>query len=218
MSFTHDSAIHKLGIPIALAVPFRCQLVKLQDTDRVVLVEAISQIKNLFKQRGHQAYGEGVTELQHALQAAHLAVLDNAPDHLIVAALLHDIGHLLHGLPEDIAKKGVDGHHEQIGEKWLKQRFDPEISQPVRLHVTAKRYQCTVNPDYLEQLSPASTKSFVLQGGKMDGNEITTFESNPFFKDALELRTWDDNAKNPKMKTPPLEHYLPLVQVALVSG
>ena len=184
----------------------------------MVLVDAISQIKDFFKQRGHQAYGEGVTELQHALQAAHLAELDNAPDHLIVAALLHDIGHLLHGLPEDVAEQGIDGLHEQIGEKWLKQCFGPEISQPVRLHVTAKRYQCTVNPDYLEQLSPASTKSFILQGGKMDEDEITAFERNPFFKDALQLRTWDDNAKNPKATTPLLEHYLPLIKAALVSS
>ena len=184
----------------------------------MVLVDAIGQIQDLFKQRGHQAYGEGVTELQHALQAAYLAELDDAPDNLIVAAALHDIGHLLHGLPEDVAEQGINGHHEQVGEKWLKQHFGPEISQPVRLHVTAKRYQCTVNPDYLEQLSPASTKSFVLQGGKMDEDEINDFERNPFFKDALQLRTWDDNAKNPKAATPLLEHYLPLIKAVLVSS
>jgi len=184
----------------------------------MVLVDAIGQIQDLFKQRGHQSYGEGVTELQHALQAAYLAELDDAPDNLIVAAALHDIGHLLHGLPEDVAEQGINGHHEQVGEKWLKQHFGPEISQPVRLHVTAKRYQCTVDPDYLEQLSPASTKSFALQGGKMDEDEINDFERNPFFKDALQLRTWDDNAKNPKATTPLLEHYLPLIKAAFVSS
>ena len=178
----------------------------------------INEIRSFFDQRGHLAYGEGVTELQHALQTASLAERDDAPNNLIVAALLHDIGHLLHGLPEDVAEQGIDGLHEQIGEKWLKQRFGPEISQPVRLHVTAKRYQCTVNPDYLEQLSPASTKSFVLQDGKMDEDEITAFERNPFFKDALQLRTWDDNAKNPKATTPLLEHYLPLIKAVLVSS
>ena len=193
-------------------------LVKSQDTDRLVFVNATGEIEGLFKRRGHQAYGEGVTELQHALQSAHLAKTDDAPDHLIVTALLHDIGHLLHGLPEDMAEQGVDAHHEQIGEKWLNKWFGSKISRPVGLHVTAKRYQCTVNLDYLEQLSSASAKSFILQGGKMSGNKIRAFEEDPFFNEALQLRTWDDHAKDPEMETPPLEHYLPLVQVALVSG
>ena len=176
------------------------------------------QIRNLFSEWGHLAYGEGVSELQHALQAASLAQKDNAPNSLIVAALLHDIGHLLHGLSEDVAEQGIDGHHERIGEKWLEKYFGPEISQPVLLHVAAKRYQCTVNPDYLAQLSPASAKSFILQGGKMSEAETRAFEKNPFFKNALQLRTWDDNAKDPEMETPLLEHYLPLVKAALVSS
>ena len=176
------------------------------------------QIRDLFSERGHLAYGEGVSELQHALQAASLAQKDNAPNSLIVAALLHDIGHLLHGLSEDVAEQGIDGHHERVGEKWLEKYFGPEISQPVRLHVAAKRYQCTVNPDYLAQLSPASLKSFTLQGDKMNGDEVSAFEKNPFFKNALQLRTWDDNAKDPEMETPLLEHYLPLVKAALVSS
>ena len=176
------------------------------------------QIRDLFSERGHLAYGEGVSELQHALQAASLAQKDNASHNQIVAALLHDIGHLLHGLPEDVAEQGIDGHHERIGEKWLEKYFGAEISQPVRLHVAAKRYQCTVNPGYLAQLSPASAKSFILQGDKMNGDEVSAFEKNPFFKNALQLRTWDDNAKDPEMKTPLLEHYLPLVKAALVSS
>ena len=137
---------------------------------------------------------------------------------LIVAALLHDFGHLLHRLSEDVAEQGIDGHHERLGEKWLEKYFGPEVSQPVRLHVAAKRYQCTVNSDYLAQLSPASVKSFILQGDKMNKDEVSAFEKNPFFKNALQLRTWDDNAKDPEMETPPLEHYLPLVKAALVSS
>jgi len=178
----------------------------------------IKEIRNLFDQRGHLAYGEGISELQHALQAASLAQKDNAPNSLIVAALLHDIGHLLHGLSEDVAEQGINGHHERIGEKWLENYFGPEISQPVRLHVAAKRYQCTVNPDYLAHLSPASAKSFILQGGKMSEAETRAFEEDSFFNEALQLRTWDDLAKDPKMETPPLEYYLPLVKAALVSS
>ena len=177
----------------------------------------VNQIRDLFDQRGHLAYGEGVTELEHALQAAHLAEKENAPNNLIVAALLHDIGHLLHELPENIAEQGIDARHEEIGKRWLERYFGPEVSQPVSLHVEAKRYQCTVKPDYLNQLSAASVKSFTLQGGKMTGDETRAFEENPFFSEALLLRKWDDNAKDPKMKTPLLDHYLPLVQIALVS-
>ena len=178
----------------------------------------INHIQELFHKSGHLAYGEGVTELQHALQTAQLAEQDEAPDTLVTAALLHDVGHLLHGLPEDVAEQGIDGRHERIGEKWLARHFGPEVTQPVRLHVDAKRHQCTVHPEYLEQLSPASAKSFELQGGKMNAEELAALEQNPFFKPALRLRKWDDQAKNPEKVTPDLEHYLPSVKGALVSA
>jgi len=180
-------------------------------------MKPINQIRDLFYKKGHLAYGEGVTELEHALQAAQLAEKDNAPNNLIAGALLHDIGHLLHELPEDIAEQGIDARHEEIGKRWLERYFAPEVSQPVSLHVEAKRYQCTINPDYLAQLSAASAKSYILQGGKMTEDEIRAFEKNPFFSEALQLRTWDDEAKDPELKTPTLDHYLPLVQIALVS-
>jgi len=96
--------------------------------------------------------------------------------------------------------------------------FGPEVTQPVRLHVDAKRHQCTVHPEYLEQLSPASAKSFELQGGKMNAEELASFEQNPFFELALQLRQWDDQAKDPEKATPDLEHYLPLVKGTLVSA
>jgi phosphonate degradation associated HDIG domain protein len=178
----------------------------------------INHIQELFHKSGHLAYGEGVTELQHALQAAQLAEQDEAPDTMVTAALLHDVGHLLHGLPEDVAEQGIDGRHERIGEKWLARHFGPEVTQPVRLHVDAKRHQCTVHPEYLEQLSPASAKSFELQGGKMNADELAAFEQNPFFKPALRLRKWDDQAKDPEKATPDLEQYLPLVKGTLVSA
>ena len=95
--------------------------------------ETIHQIQKLFQENGHLAYGEGVTELQHALQAAQLAEQDKAPDTLVTAALLHDVGHLLHGLPEDVAEQGIDNRHECIGENWLARHFGPEATLPVRL-------------------------------------------------------------------------------------
>src|SRR5215467_6081740 len=94
------------------------------------------QIASLFNTHGHNAYfGEGVSQLEHALQTAWLAERAKAGPALVVAALLHDIGHLVHGLPEDIADRGVDGHHEGAGAAWLQSHFGPEVTEPVRLHV-----------------------------------------------------------------------------------
>src|SRR5215472_16930409 len=106
----------------------------------------VDEIFELFSTRGSAAYfGEPVSQREHALQAAHLAETEGAVDSLVVAALLHDIGHLLHDLPEDIADQGADAHHEDVGHDWLARYFGPEITEPVRLHVEAKRYLCQVD-------------------------------------------------------------------------
>jgi predicted HD phosphohydrolase len=103
------------------------------------------EVRDLFQQRGGELYfGESLSILEHSLQAAGLAKQADAAPHLVVAALLHDVGHLLHGMPEDIAGQGIDGRHEMAGEAWLRLRFGPEISEPVRLHVDAKRYLCFI--------------------------------------------------------------------------
>ena len=96
--------------------------------------------------------------------------------------------------------------------------FSDEVSGAVGLHVDAKRHQCTVHPEYLEQLSPASAKSFELQGGKMNADELAAFEENPFFELALQLRQWDDHAKDPDLQSPPLEHFFPAIENALSSA
>ena len=97
-----------------------------------------------------------MSQNEHALQAALLAEKSGAKPALIAAALLHDIGHLLHELPEDIAEQGVDTQHEALGSAWLSQHFGPEVSESVRLHVAAKRYLCRVEPAYFDALSEAS--------------------------------------------------------------
>lgn len=170
------------------------------------------EITAIFAEKGKSAYfGEPVSQLEHALEAAQFAARDKAPDELIVAALLHDIGHLVHELPEDIADQGIDARHEQIGESWLAQRFGPEIFEPVRLHVAAKRYLCATNPEYLSRLSPASVQSLHLQGGPMSAQEVAQFETNPHFRDAVRLRLWDDQAKIPAYPTAELESYRELI-------
>jgi gamma-butyrobetaine dioxygenase len=168
----------------------------------------VETIEELFARWGATAYhGEDVSQAEHALQAADLAAREGAPDRLVVAALLHDIGHLLDGQDEDLAHRGVDGRHEEAGCAWLAQHFGPEITEPIRLHVAAKRYLCAVSPSYHDGLSPASRLSLSVQGGAMSNAERAAFERNPAHSDAVRLRHWDDTAKVPGLEVPGLGHY-----------
>jgi phosphonate degradation associated HDIG domain protein len=170
------------------------------------------RIVEIFEARGGDAYfGEPVSQLEHALQAAHHAARDAAPDWLVVAALVHDIGHLLHDLPEHVADLGIDARHEDIGHAWLAQHFGPEVTAPVRMHVDAKRYLCATDPAYLSLLSPASVESLQLQGGPFTDAEAYAFEQRPFAREAVRLRRWDDLAKVPGMAVPGLEHYRAMI-------
>jgi gamma-butyrobetaine dioxygenase len=171
-------------------------------------MDVVELVVRLFAVGGEDAYfGEAVSQTAHALQSAHLAERAEAEEALVVAALLHDVGHLLHGLPEDVAERGIDGRHEQGGADWLARHFGPAVSEPVRLHVAAKRYLCAVEPAYFAGLSPASRRSLELQGGPFDAAGVRTFEAEPYFRDAVRLRRWDDEAKVPGLPVPGLEHY-----------
>jgi [1-hydroxy-2-(trimethylamino)ethyl]phosphonate dioxygenase len=168
----------------------------------------VDEICDLFATKGHAAYvGEPVSQLEHALQAAYHAEQAGASDALVVAALLHDIGHLVHKLPEDAADHGIDTRHEKLGQAWLNRYCQAEVTEPVRLHVSAKRYLCATDAEYLGQLSPASVQSLRLQGGPFSAEEIRQFEANPWYREAVALRRWDDLAKVPAMDVPPLVHY-----------
>jgi phosphonate degradation associated HDIG domain protein len=169
----------------------------------------IDVIDDLFRRKGASLYGgEAVTQTEHALQAAMLAEDAGAPPPLVAAALLHDVGHLLHDLPDDVADMGTDDVHEHLGHQWLSAHFPPEVTEPVRRHVEAKRYLCAVDSDYLAALSPASVQSLRLQGGPLADDEVRAFEASPFFEQSVELRRWDDQAKIPGLKTPDLGHFL----------
>jgi phosphonate degradation associated HDIG domain protein len=166
------------------------------------------QILHLFAERGRSEYhGEAVSQEEHALQVAWAAEKAGAPASLILAALLHDVGHLLHDL-DDAAERGVDDCHEERGRLWLEGHFGPEVSEPVRLHVAAKRYLCTAEPGYFERLSPASVLSLEIQGGPMTETETAAFRADTFGAAALALRRWDEEAKVPGLQTPTLEHFL----------
>ncbi len=178
----------------------------------------VNKIIELFTRHGARAYhGENVSQTEHALQAADLAVRDGAPDPLVVAALLHDVGHLLEGQDEDLADHGVDGFHELAAYQWLAKDLGQEVLEPIRLHVEAKRYLCAVDSHYLESLSPASRRSLELQGGPMPAEERACFEANPFYREAIRLRRYDDTAKVPGLDVPDLEHYRSRLEAAVLA-
>jgi [1-hydroxy-2-(trimethylamino)ethyl]phosphonate dioxygenase len=167
----------------------------------------------LFARHGAGAYfGEPVSMLQHGLQAAHFATEERAPAPLIVAALLHDIGHLLEDLPEDIAAWHADARHEAIGGAWLANRFGPEVGNPVRLHVAAKRYLCAVDPAYFAKLSSASVLTLKLQGGPMSTREVAGFEAEPFYREAVQVRRYDDRGKIVGLEVAGLSAYRNLIE------
>lgn len=179
----------------------------------------LEEIETVLRDVGGQRYGDNdVSQLQHALQCAALAQADGASAALITAALLHDIGHLVDAHYEGAAEAGKDRKHEQIGRAYLARWFGPEVTEPVRLHVEAKRYLCAVDPDYFDGLSAASVRSLNLQGGTFDGPDASGFVNKPFARDAIRLRRWDDLAKDPKAETEDVDHYLGLVSLAMKNA
>jgi [1-hydroxy-2-(trimethylamino)ethyl]phosphonate dioxygenase len=181
--------------------------------------EVVDTIFAAFRSHGGEAYlGEPVTLREHMLQTAMAAETDDAPTELVAAALLHDLGHLLVDGPEDAAEQGIDTAHEEVGYRFLQQHFPPEVVEPVRLHVDAKRYLCAIEPSYLDELSPASRLSLELQGGPMSLEEREEFEASPHWRAACRLRRWDDVAKEQGLSGPPLEHYRPVLEVVVLPA
>ncbi len=174
--------------------------------------DPLATIQDLLEQRASGRYGlADLSQQEHALQAAWLAERDGGPDAMIAAALLHDIGHLVHHLGEDPASEGIDDHHENLGWKFLRRWFGPEVAEPVRLHVAAKRYLCATEPDYFARLSSDSVRSLALQGGPMAPEEADSFTALPGAADAVRLRRYDEAAKIAGLATPPVAHFMPAV-------
>ena len=169
-------------------------------------------IRWLFDKRGSESYlGEQVTMAEHMLQAAHFAKQDGVSEALIVAALLHDVGHFTGDFGDDFIAQGVDNLHEDAGGAVLSPFFPEAVTEPIRLHVAAKKYLCATAPDYYETLSDASKRTLELQGGAMTDEERCAFESHPHFEAAVRLRRWDDAGKVPALSVAGLSDYLGMI-------
>jgi phosphonate degradation associated HDIG domain protein len=180
------------------------------------MIDPRSSLIEIYSTKATGRYGlSAVNQLQHALQSAALAEAAGEPAAFIVAALLHDVGHMLHANGEDAAELGIDDTHEELAANWLVRHFGPDVAEPVRLHVPAKRYLCATHAGYFSKLSEDSVRSLALQGGPMSPAECADFESNPHFDAAVRLRLIDDRAKDPRAETAAFAHYLPYIDLAL---
>jgi [1-hydroxy-2-(trimethylamino)ethyl]phosphonate dioxygenase len=170
-------------------------------------------IADIFERRGAEDYlGEPVTVAEHMLQCAKLAEAAGASEELVVAALLHDIGHFTSEFGTYSPEDEHDRHHDEAGAAVLTPFFPPVVSECVRLHVAAKRYLCAVDPTYFSKLSPASVHTLSLQGGPMSADEVEAFRSNPFHSEAVRVRIWDEGGKVAAEKTRRFGDYTPLLQ------
>ena len=184
---------------------------------------SLPDIALLFSRHGANQYsGEPVTQLQHALQTAHLAEASGADDALVTACLLHDLGHLLNdqgrGFNDTPSARGIDDTHQYYALPFLRGLFPDAVLDAIRLHVDAKRYLCQVNPDYFERLSDDSKRSLALQGGVFSAEQATAFLKQSGARDAVVLRQWDDLAKQADLHTPSLAHFLARAERCLLTS
>jgi phosphonate degradation associated HDIG domain protein len=176
------------------------------------MAQSVDEVVALYDRWGHEHYDEAVSQLDHALQTAALARRDDAVDELVVAALLHDVGHLLEMAGGVLSPEGRDLRHEAEGARYLAALFPPSVTQPIALHVRAKRYRCAVDPTYADALSDGSRASLALQGGPLTGPEVGAFARLPGADTAVRLRGWDDAGKVDGLVTPTLEHHVALLR------
>jgi len=170
---------------------------------------SLADIELLFARHGAGQYsGEPVTQLEHALQTAHLAEQSGADDALVTACLLHDLGHLLNEQGETPSLRGIDDTHQYFALPFLRGLFPDALLDTIKLHVDAKRYLCQANPAYFAKLSDDSKRSLALQGGVFGAEQAAAFIAQPGARDAVMLRQWDDLAKQAELRTPSLAHFM----------
>ena len=173
----------------------------------------VAFLADIFERRGGEEYlGEPVTMAEHMLQAATLAEENGQDEAIIVAALLHDIGHFTSEFGTFSMDDTEDRFHEAAGATVLERFFPSVVTDCVRHHVAAKRYLCATRPEYLKRLSEASVHSLKLQGGPMSAEEVAAFEANPNLGSIVQVRYLDDAGKRADMPTPSFSHFAPMVQ------
>ena len=176
----------------------------------------INLIADIFERRGAESYlGEAVTMAEHMLQTATLAQAEGAPEALVAAALLHDIGHFTSEFGEYSPDDTIDKRHDAAGGKLLEGYFPPIVAECVRLHVAAKRYLCATDDAYYGRLSEPSKHSLLLQGGPMSEAEVAEFRRLEFHQEAVRVRLWDDSGKAVETETPTFDDFRPLLQRVL---
>ncbi len=182
-------------------------------SDKLTPQTIVPFLADIFERRGGEEYlGEPVTMAEHMLQGAALAERGGMPERIIVAALLHDIGHFTSEFGTYHPDDTHDRHHEEAGAEVLEEFFPTVVTDCVRHHVAAKRYLCATKPEYFKRLSIASVHSLNLQGGPMSAEEVAEFEHNPNLEEIVQVRYLDDAGKHADMETPGFSHFAPMVQ------
>ena len=185
----------------------------MNEPDYLTPQNIVAFLGDIFERRGGEEYlGEPVNMAEHMLQGATIAEQSGQDEAIIVAVLLHDIGHFTSEFGTFDMNDTEDRHHEKAGAKVLVGFFPAAITDCVRHHVTAKRYLCATKPDYLKRLSDASVHSLKLQGGPLSLEEVAEFEKNPHLREIIQVRWLDDAGKRDGMTTPSFSHFAPMVQ------
>jgi putative nucleotidyltransferase with HDIG domain len=183
------------------------------DRNAIDATNIVDYIADVFERRGAESYlGEKVSMSQHMLQAAQAAEISQTDPELIVAALLHDIGHYSNEIPDSVLMKGTNNYHEEAGANILADYFPLSVTEPIRQHVAAKQYLCATDPEYLSRLSEASVYTLKVQGGPMNPDEVAEFERSPYLDNCIRLRLCDDAGKDPDQSHQDFSYYRELVQ------
>jgi phosphonate degradation associated HDIG domain protein len=177
----------------------------------------VEELEKIYATRGFETFeGDRITtQTSHGLQTATIAEAEGAPAEMIVAALLHDIGRIINPKDREITDTGGNAEHEEVARSFLESHFGPEVTMPIKWHVAAKRYLVATDPAYSKKVSRGSTRSMAGQGGVLDDDEAREFIEQPFAKEGVALRRWDDRAKSPDAKTPPFGHFIAYINACI---